>query len=88
MTLTLRIDDDSATAEQLEWIKNYFGIKTNSEAITRAIAHFSRFEEEKNDRDLRIENFQILQSKANYYKHTLANFVNMIDKMRDIALKE
>jgi len=88
MTLTLRIPDNSETAQQLEWIKKYFNIKTNSDAIVRAIAYFSRFADHKLERDQRTNNYRSLETEINQYKQIFSNFINTIDRMRIVALKE
>ena len=88
MTLTLRIPDNSETAQQLEWIKEHFNIKTNSDAIVRAIAYFSRFADHKLETDKRIDNYLSLETEIHQYKQIFSNFVNTIDRIRIVALKE
>jgi hypothetical protein len=88
MTLTLRIDDNSNTVQELEIIKKYFDIKTNSDAIIRAISYFSKFADHKLDKELRIANYQKLEAEINQYKQAIRNYWSSLNVLDNLALKE
>jgi hypothetical protein len=88
MTLTLRIEDNSETAKQLELIKEYFSCKTNTDAITRAIAYLSNYEERKRTKDELHDKIDALNTEISQYKTIFRVFTGSIERMKELTLTE
>ena len=88
MTITLRIEDNSITAKQLAWIKEHVGIRVNTNAIERAIAYYSNYE---NHLESIEENCQIiseLRTEIRQYKQAIKLFTKSVEVMKQLSLTE
>jgi len=88
MTLTLRIEDHSETAKQLQYIKEYFHCKTNTEAITRAILYLSNYEESTRAKDELHDKVDSLKLEVSQYKKIFRCFTDSVEIMKEISLTE
>jgi hypothetical protein len=83
-TLTLRICENPTAGENLEKIKEIFGIKTNTEAIYRAIAYYANYENhaEKNREFVKITND--LQRELNHLKSNVQIYFSVQERLKNV----
>ncbi len=83
-TLTLRICDHPTAGENLEKIKEIFGIKTNTDAIYRALAYYANYENhvEKNRELAKI--IEDLQRELNYLKSDVQMYFSVQERLKNV----